>query len=328
MKFLQIGLGSMGKRRIRNLFALNETDITGFDLREDRRREASDKYGIKVLTQLQPTELKKFDALIISVSPDVHIYYMNLAYDNRIPCFVEASVLDDGMSKLISDLKNYPVLIAPSCTMRFHPSIKLIQSILSENRIGKISNFHYHSGNYLPDWHPWESIQDFYVSKPETGGAREIVSFELTWMNWVFGKLVDLKGYYDKTISLDAPIDDTYVASLKYESGILGTMIVDVVSRNYVRQLLINGESGQISWNCDEHLVKLYNAHEKRWIMYYEPTGHAAEGYNVNIKEEMYIEEISCFLSALKGEHKFPNTLEDDYKILQYLYQLEKSDLK
>ena len=40
MKFLQIGLGSMGKRRIRCLQALGETGIVAFDPREDRREEA------------------------------------------------------------------------------------------------------------------------------------------------------------------------------------------------------------------------------------------------------------------------------------------------
>ena len=37
MKFLQIGLGSMGKRRIRCLHALGHRDIVAFDPREDRR---------------------------------------------------------------------------------------------------------------------------------------------------------------------------------------------------------------------------------------------------------------------------------------------------
>ena len=44
MKFLIIGLGSMGKRRIRNLFALGFNDVIGFDTRSDRRKESELKY--------------------------------------------------------------------------------------------------------------------------------------------------------------------------------------------------------------------------------------------------------------------------------------------
>ena len=44
-----IGLGSMGKRRLRNLQALGENKLIGFDLREDRRKEAADNYNIKTI---------------------------------------------------------------------------------------------------------------------------------------------------------------------------------------------------------------------------------------------------------------------------------------
>jgi|GEM_PF-5712643 len=41
---LVIGLGSMGKRRIRNLQFIGYKSIAGFDPREDRRAEANEKY--------------------------------------------------------------------------------------------------------------------------------------------------------------------------------------------------------------------------------------------------------------------------------------------
>ena len=51
MRFLVIGLGSMGKRRVRNLRALGVDHIAGYDPREDRRVEASDNYGIPVFDE-------------------------------------------------------------------------------------------------------------------------------------------------------------------------------------------------------------------------------------------------------------------------------------
>ena len=52
MKFIVVGLGSMGKRRVRNLIALGDNDIAGFDLREDRCLEANGKYGIKTFSDI------------------------------------------------------------------------------------------------------------------------------------------------------------------------------------------------------------------------------------------------------------------------------------
>ena len=39
LKIIVVGLGSMGKRRIRNLLKLGYCDIIGFDPRNDRRKE-------------------------------------------------------------------------------------------------------------------------------------------------------------------------------------------------------------------------------------------------------------------------------------------------
>ena len=57
MKFFVIGLGSMGKRRVRCLQALNYNDIVGYDPRADRRQEAEKLYGIKTVAELKKTSL-------------------------------------------------------------------------------------------------------------------------------------------------------------------------------------------------------------------------------------------------------------------------------
>ncbi len=97
MKFLVAGLGSMGKRRIRCLLALgyNNIAITGFDPREDRRKETSEKYGIKTFHDFSfAMEEHRPDAIIISAPPDLHHEYIKAAIRNNLHFFVEASVVD------------------------------------------------------------------------------------------------------------------------------------------------------------------------------------------------------------------------------------------
>ena len=52
LKFLVVGLGSMGKRRIRNLLYNKENQIIGYDILPKRRSEAKLKYGIKVIDEI------------------------------------------------------------------------------------------------------------------------------------------------------------------------------------------------------------------------------------------------------------------------------------
>ena len=56
MKFLVIGLGSMGKRRIRCLKALGFNDILGFDSREDRLKDSVEKYGLKGIESIETVD--------------------------------------------------------------------------------------------------------------------------------------------------------------------------------------------------------------------------------------------------------------------------------
>ena len=80
--------------------------------------------------------------------------------------------------------------------MLFHPAIKDIKRIIQSGEFGNITNFSYHSGQYLPDWHPWEKVSEYYVSNRETGGGREIVPFELTWIADVIGFPKKVTGFF------------------------------------------------------------------------------------------------------------------------------------
>jgi predicted dehydrogenase len=322
MNILVIGLGSMGKRRIRCLKRLGFENTFGYDLRKDRREETKEKYKVGVVSNLGKGVLDKIDALIISTPPDQHNRYIRLAIENKKPAFVEASVILEGLAELNSLAKKQHILIAPSCTVRFHPAIKDIKNIVASKQYGRVTNFSYHSGQYLPDWHPWEKVTDFYVGKKETGGCREIVPFELTWIVDVMGMPKKVSGFFGKTMDVGADIDDTYVISMDF-GDFYGNMTVDVVSRYATRSLILNLERGQILWRWDEGVVKLYDGMGQRWINYYYPQGQAVEGYNKNIIEDMYVEETQSFISAVEGKRRFPNSLEEDIKVLKLLHKME-----
>src|SRR5205809_54356 len=182
MRLLIAGLGSMGKRRVRNLTFLNAGEVIGFDPRADRRDEASSKYGISTFADFSEAMAQRPDALIISTPPDLHMPYMRAAGNAGIHFFCEASVVDDGLETLIPACNAAGIIAAPSSTLRFNPSIRRIKDLVDSGRIGKPLVLTYHSGQYLPDWHPWEDYRTFYVAKRATGAAREIVPFELSWL--------------------------------------------------------------------------------------------------------------------------------------------------
>jgi predicted dehydrogenase len=324
MKYIVFGLGSMGKRRIRCLQALGAApdQILGFDLRADRRDEAASLYKVATTGSLDGIDWSEVRAMIVSTPPDKHQMYMRMAVEKSKPVFVEASVQLEGLEEIDRDAKAKGVLVAPSCTLRFHPAVKDMKRIVDSGVYGRVTSFSHYSGQYLPDWHPWENVKDFYVSKKETGACREIIPFELTWLTELIGAPEEVVGLFGKTMDVGADIDDTYTVCVKGQ-GCYGTVMVDVVARYAMRNLILNMEQGQIQWRWDRPEVNLYDAREKRWIVYKQRELQAQAGYNRNIAEEMYVDEIRAFLKAVEGAGPWPNSLQDDMRILGLLYRME-----
>ncbi len=328
MNFLIVGLGSMGKRRIRCLKALGYHGIFGFDRREDRRAEAVKLYDIETFGDVEEAIARcKPDALIISVPPDVHHVYMKIALSHGLHFFVEASVVDTDMEEIAAGAKRAGIVGVPSATLRFHPGIQLVGQIVRSGSLGKISNVMYHCGQFLPDWHTYEKVSDYYVSNPLTGGAREIVPFELTWLLDIIGMPQKVFANVRKTINIDGAekIDDTYNCLLDF-GGFLAVVTVDVVSRFATRRLTINGDAKQLRWDWDRNCVEIYDPSLKKWESLSYEMPKAQTGYNVNIGEKMYVDELKSFIDATQGGKPFINTLEDDHAILKLLYAFERSD--
>lgn len=313
----------MGKRRIRNLFFNNQRRIIGYDINRQRAAEAGKKYGIEIIPGLKKLSDNDFDAMIISTPPDQHGAYIRMALKLKKHFFVEHPTATDGYDDIFKN-KKLPIVMAPSCTMRFYRPIKMIKGLLDKEAIGKVLAFEYHAGQYLPDWHPYEDYRRVYFSKKATGACREIFPFELIWLNWIFNsKVKEARGFVSKVSDLQMKADDIILAAVKYNNGILGTIIIDAIARQPYRTLRVLGSQGTLDWERFDSVIKLYQAKSKKSEIISVPKGHPEKGY-VN-EEEMYNDEIKEFLLAIKGKNKYPHTFADSRQLLNTLYALEKS---
>lgn len=321
MKFLVVGLGSMGKRRVRNLQKHGEDDVIGFDVRKDRAEEASKLYSIKSFTDFEKAVKEKPDVLIISCPPDKHLYYAKFAAEHNLHFFSEVNTEEpEKLLELMRKLKGKKIVAAPSCTMRYHPSVAAIKDLVVSGSLGRPLLLTYHSGENLEDWHPWESITDYYVGKKKTGGGRDQIMFELEWIRWLVGDFSSVMALTTKLSEMDADIYDTYDLVLEAKGGVVANVLVDVIQRPADRILRLVCEKGMIHWDWMSHIVRVYNTSDKKWEEIPERPGY--KGYVV---EEMYEEEMKQFLRAVKGEEDYPITFENELKLLEIMYAAEKS---
>ena len=240
-----------------------------------------------------------------------------------IPMFIEASVVDEDMDKLHHIAEANQVIVFPSCTMSYFQGPKTIKELVNAKAIGQVFAWQYQSGQYLPDWHPWEKIEDFYVSNRITGGCREIVPFELVWLIDLFGKINNVSGKKAKHSDINADIDDMYMMQLQHQNGVFGQLIVDVVSRTAVRSMRITGSLGTIEWDDGQKTIRYFSKEKNTWETIALNTGSVEKQY-IN-PEEPYIAEIHDFLNCVTHKSQPKYTIQDDYQILQILNKVEQS---
>ena len=328
MKFLIIGLGSMGKRRIRCLKSLGINSIVGYDINQQRAIKVGQEYSIKISNKevVDIIEEENIDAVIVSTSPDSHVMYIEKCIEKNIDCFIEASVTDiEGLKRAKKRAGEKNISICPSCTMKYYNGPQTLKKLIKEKVIGECLYFNYVTGQYLPDWHPWENIQDYYVSNKETGGGRELVPFELAWLNDTFGNPKVINSMKRKLSNMEADIDDFYCFTLEYGQEIVGNIIIEVLSRPIAkRRLLVVGTEGTISYCGESNTIVIDNITTVRKTIELEK-GSIEEDY-IN-PEEPYIKEIEAFMGTInKPDSKsFPNSLEEDISILELLGSIEEN---
>jgi predicted dehydrogenase len=214
----------------------------------------------------------------------------------------------------------------------FHPSVKRIKKILDSGRIGKPIIFNFHSGSYLPDWHPWEKLKDYYVYKKSTGGGRDQIAWELSWIIWLMGSPKVVSAMTRKVGDFKADIYDTYDLSVEFESGTHGHILVDVIQRPPGRICEIICRNGHITWDYHRKTVLLHTKNKTyEFPEHMDYKGHKLEkperGFAIKDRgvTESYVEEIKNFIDAINKKKKPEYTLEEEKILLKTMFASEKS---
>lgn len=326
MKFLIIGLGSMGKRRIKNLLQLQikPEQIVGFDPKRDRADGASKLFSIKTLNDYKEAMTLNPDALIICSPPDQHLEYAFSAIENNKHFFTELtwpSNMEDyyKMIDLLKKKKN--IIGVPSYSLRNYPHIKKIKELIDHNEIGKVVSIIYYSGQWLGDWHPWEKVADYFVSRKDTGGCRELMLFELNWITWVMGDIKSVSAVGKKMTNLPIEAKDIWSMLVEFENGAIGSLTFDTIQRDPNRFCKIISEDGLIIWDWKTRSLKMYKAKDKTWQEF--PESHGYAGYSI---EQMYLEGTKNFVEAIKGKIKYGITFDDEEKVIRTIKAINKSN--
>ena len=332
MVFLVIGLGSMGKRRIRLLeqyinnkkYSHRDWKIIGVDDNEDRRKEAEKLYRIETYPESEEAFRKNnIHCAIISSPPLSHSSIIAKCLEEKLHVFTELNLVDEGYDDNIALAKKQGCVLFLSSTFMYRREIQYIKEKV-RGRLLKAA-YHYHIGQYLPDWHPWETYHDFFAGQKRTSGCRELFAIELPWLTDVFGKVVSVQAVHKKMSELEIDYDDTYQVLLEHESGMIGNLAVDIVSPKAGREFELWGEGFYIEWRGTPNSLKIYDEEVKglKQIDLYDHIEHTA-GYSQFVVENAYYEELVNFMNVINGRQEPRHTFEKDQEILRLIDWIEE----
>lgn len=321
-KILVIGLGSMGRRRIRlieNYF--QGWELHGVDSNPERRKQSEMELGIKTWESIDSAIAEvNYKCAFVCTSPASHYLLIEKCLYNNLNVFTEINLIDKGYKKNIELARERNLLLFLSSTMIYKDEMVYLKDNLEEKKY----MYTYHVGQYLPDWHPWESYKDFFVGNKETNGCREILAIEMPWIVHIFGEIESVTYSKSRITELDIEFEDVYMLIINHKNGTIGSLIVDVVACEPVRDLRIIGENSYIEWNGEPGIfrVKKSSNEELKEVKIYDKVKHQ-EGYNNTITENEYINELEQFFSELNGTRECVYGFEDDIKILKIINEVE-----
>ncbi len=324
MKIVVIGLGSMGRRRIRLIKQYNDSyKIIGVDLNKERRIASESEFGIDTIDSLEEAiKNNNLDSAIICTSPLSHSKLIKLCLENNLHVFTELNLVADGYDENIQLAKEKNRVLFLSSTFLHRAEIKQINKLvkMQDERL----NYIYHIGQYLPDWHPWEDYKDFFVGDKRTNGCREILAIELPWLTEVFGNVKDIIVRKSKISSLTIDYDDNYMVILEHESGHKGMLAVDIVSRKAVRNLEVFGENLYLSWDGSAEGLKMMDIEKRKEenTLLYEKVDQLNQ-YSKFVVENAYYDEIASFFEAISNNIEPIYDFEKDKIILDLIDRIE-----
>jgi predicted dehydrogenase len=311
MKFLICGLGSIGRRHLRNLRMLGEHDIVLY--RTHRSTLPDDELaGIPVETNIHAALEHGPQAAVISNPTALHLEAAIPAARAGCHLMLEKPISHslEGIEALKEALEQGGGRVLVGYQLRFHPTMRKAAALLAGGAIGKPLSARAHWGEYLPGWHPWEDYRQSYSARPDLGGGVVLtLSHTLDYLPWMLGEVDAVWAFAGKLSSLELQVEDTAEIGLRFISGGLGSVHLNYHQRPPAHTLEITGEQGTLAWDNASGSLRVYSALADAWEEHPPP-----EGFERN---QMFVDLMRHFISVAEGKEQPICSLEDGLRALR-----------
>jgi predicted dehydrogenase len=323
MKFIIVGLGSIGRRHFRNLVALGETDIILLRTRkgtmpDDELADYPTETNItEALTKHQP------EAVIVANPTSLHLDVAIPAAEAGCHILLEKPVSNslERLDVLQSAAQKSGSKILAGFQFRYHPALNKARELIQDGVLGRVLTLHAHWGEYLPQWHPWEDYRQSYSARAELGGGVIVtLTHPLDYLRYLIGEVDSLWSFNGHISPLEVDVEDTAEIGLKFKNGAIGSVHLNYFQRPPVHRFEIAGTNGTLRWDNADGILHFYKTPAPFGSYSDDPPAPVIEtfappqGFERN---QLFITQTKHFIEIMRGEAEPVCNLNDGIEALK-----------
>jgi predicted dehydrogenase len=325
MKVLVIGCGSIGRRHITNLLAMEKiTQVLVCTKNEQCSESFLTNSKIELITDLRNLDLPprhgrtgasggNIDFAIIANETHKHIDTAIYLAERGIHVFIEKPLSHDlEKVNLLRDIaEQQGVAISIAYNLRFLGAMHYIKEALVQHRIGNPYFAQIEVGQYLPSWRSASDYRKSYsASSLKGGGVALDLSHEIDYMCYLFGKPCCWKVMKSKASALEIESEDLFEGIYQYDSGFTCTVHLDYLQSAPKRQIRILGSEGSLVGDLIHKNIRIgMNGRKETFI----------DDERMFDIDKTYLDEVRAFIAVLEKKAEVSVTLEDGINVLRLL---------
>jgi predicted dehydrogenase len=295
VKLAVIGLGSIGRRHLQNFRAVGVETLSAYDAVPAQRAAAARQFPFAEVTPTLEPALDGAHGVVICTPPDSHLPLARMGAERGAHLMIEKPLTQsvDGVEEFLRgcDAKGLRVLTAYN--WRYWPPMLLVEHMLKEGRIGPVRAARTEYAYHLSIRYPGGDYRKSYMADARQGGGCLLdESHAIDYMRWLVGEIVEVSAVVDRVSSLEITSDDIADLTVRFVSGTVGNIHMDLFAWNMHSHFELLGEAGVIQWRRLENEVRVFFPDVNRWEVY---------PFTCQLND-MYVEEARHFLACIRGE--------------------------
>jgi len=250
-----IGCGTISKAHIEAIQANKCMELVGVaDYDRSKAEFAAKQYGCKVYTNnVELISDPRIQVVVLLTPPGYHHDLIKLCAFYKKHVLAEKPIGTNlkEINSYIELCKDNGVLLSVISQHRFDPSTLFARRKVKEGKLGKLIGT-----NCIVNWYRDDAYYDSWRgSKLLAGGGvlaiQAIHTIDL--MLWIMGDVEAVKAYTDQTFHLSVDVEDTAMATLKFQNGGFGVISATTSAYpGYPTRLDILGTKGSLTIEGDE----------------------------------------------------------------------------